>query len=63
MMPSVIRRNVDQIYVFNAVCKFYSRIILKKLSPIKLLKIRKVEKDLKNLIIGEVGSTLWEISS
>ena len=50
MMPSVLRRNVDQIYVFNAVCKFYSRIILKKLSPIKLLKIRKVEKDLKNLL-------------
>ena len=50
MMPNVRRRNVDQIYVFYAVCKFYSRIILKKLSPIKLLKIRKVEKDLKNLL-------------
>ena len=50
MMPNVRRRNVDQIYVFYAVCKFYSRIILKKLSPIKLSKIRKVEKDLKNLL-------------
>ena len=49
-MPIVIERNVDSIFLIYAVCKFLSRIILKRLSPIKLESLRKVEKNVKNLI-------------
>ena len=50
-MPNVQGRNVEnKIFINYAVCKFLSRIILKKLNVDSLTTFRKVEKILKKII-------------
>ena len=59
-MPNVQGRNVEnKIFINYAVCKFLSRIILKKLNVDSLTTFRKVEKILKKKfgIIADSYST------